>query len=170
VLSEHELIVVAAAGSGDRAPVEAEVRRCGLAERVRFHERVTDERLRALYRGADVLVFPSFAEGFGLPPLEAMACGAPVIVSSLPAHREVLGDAAQYVEPADAASLAEAMLRVAGDPALSARMSELGRRQAERYPVDAFVRKTLDVYRAAASRLWESTPGEALVPGRTGGH
>jgi glycosyltransferase involved in cell wall biosynthesis len=164
-LPEHDLVVVAANGSGSRASVDAVIRDAKLAGRVRFEEFVTDERLRALYQHADAFIFPSLAEGFGLPPLEAMACGAPVIASALPAHREVLGPAASYVDPADDAALADAILRVVRDRSLRARMAESGRCQARRYPVDEFVRRTLAVYESAANMVGEpagTVPGYVL--------
>lgn len=73
--------------------------------------------LEALYAGALALVMPSFAEGYGFPPLEAAACGTPAIVSDLPVFRETLGDAAIRVAPNDDAALAEAFVRIAGDAA-----------------------------------------------------
>jgi glycosyltransferase involved in cell wall biosynthesis len=77
-----------------------------------------DAGLSALYRGALALVLPSWLEGFGLPPLEALARGTPSVVSDLPALREVLGDAALFVPPGDTEALAAALVQVAGDPAL----------------------------------------------------
>ena len=92
---------------------------------VRRHGHVDD--LGALYAGALAVVLPSWLEGFGLPPVEGLAAGAPAIVSDLPVLREVLGDGALYVRPGDAEGLAEALLAVAGDPALRARLLAAGR-------------------------------------------
>jgi glycosyltransferase involved in cell wall biosynthesis len=86
---------------------------------------VTD--LGPLYAGALAVVLPSWLEGFGLPPVEGIAAGAPAIVSDLPVFREVLGEGALYVRPGDAARLADAMLRVARDPALRERLLAAGR-------------------------------------------
>jgi len=88
--------------------------------------RVVDE-LGALYAGALAVVLPSWLEGFGLTPVEALAAGTPAIVSDLPVLREVLGDGALFVAPGDAAGLADALLAVAGDAALRARLLEAGR-------------------------------------------
>jgi glycosyltransferase involved in cell wall biosynthesis len=74
--------------------------------------------LEALYAGALALVMPSWAEGYGWPPLEAAACGTPSVVSDLPATRETLGDAALRVPPGDEAALAAALLRIVSDEAL----------------------------------------------------
>ena len=73
-------------------------------------ERATDDELRRLYAGADLVVHPSAAEGFSFPPLEALACGAPVLASDIPVHREILGAAAQYV-PLDADAIAGTLAR-----------------------------------------------------------
>jgi glycosyltransferase involved in cell wall biosynthesis len=83
--------------------------------------------LGALYAGALAVVLPSWLEGFGLPPVEGLAAGAPAIVSDLPVFREVLGDGALFVPPGDVEALAEALLALAGDPALRARLLEAGR-------------------------------------------
>lgn len=110
---EAELIV---AGDG-RVNVEAPgVRRLGHVE-----------DLGSLYAGALAVVLPSWLEGFGLTPVEGLAAGVPAIVSDLPVLREVLGGGALYVTPGDAAGLADALLRVAGDPALRERLLAAGR-------------------------------------------
>ncbi len=85
------------------------------------------EDLGTLYAGALALVLPSWLEGFGLPPVEAIAAGTPAIVSDLPVLREVLGDGALYVRPGDAAGLADALLSVARDPDMRARLLAAGR-------------------------------------------
>jgi glycosyltransferase involved in cell wall biosynthesis len=110
---EAELIV---AGDG-RVTVEAPgVRRLGHVE-----------DLGSLYAGALAVVLPSWIEGFGLTPVEGIAAGAPAIVSDLPVLREVLADGALYVRPGDAAGLADALLRVAREPALRERLLAAGR-------------------------------------------
>jgi glycosyltransferase involved in cell wall biosynthesis len=110
---EAELIV---AGVG-RVNVEAPgVRRLGHVE-----------NLGSLYAGALAVVLPSWLEGFGLTPVEGIAAGTPAIVSDLPVLREVLGDGALYVTPGDASGLADALLRVAADPALRERLLAAGR-------------------------------------------
>ncbi len=80
---------------------------------------VPDEDLPALYSGASVFVYPSFYEGFGMPPLEAMACNTPVIVADNSSLPEVVGDAGILVDAHDAASLAQHIEKVLGDPALA---------------------------------------------------
>ena len=83
--------------------------------------------LGALYACALAVVLPSWLEGFGLPPVEGLAAGAPAIVSDLPVLREVLGDGALYVPPGDAEALSAALLSVASDPSFRARLADAGR-------------------------------------------
>jgi glycosyltransferase involved in cell wall biosynthesis len=95
-----------------------------------FAGEIPREDLPSLYSGATVFVFPSRYEGFGLPVLEAMACGTPVITSNQGALPEVVGAAGHCVAPDDEALLADAMCRVASDPTMRARMSTAGRERA----------------------------------------
>jgi glycosyltransferase involved in cell wall biosynthesis len=95
--------------------------------------RVDDRELASLYAGALAVVQPSFLEGFGLPPLEAAAHGTPAVVSALDCFAETLGDAALRVPPGDVHALADAMLRIAGDHALRARVGAAARERAAAY-------------------------------------
>jgi glycosyltransferase involved in cell wall biosynthesis len=95
--------------------------------------RVDDRELASLYAGALAVVQPSFLEGFGLPPLEAAAHGTPAVVSALDCFAETLGDAALTVPPGDPHALADAMLRIAGDDALRARLGGAARERAAAY-------------------------------------
>ncbi|MCZ7545273.1 MAG: glycosyltransferase [Anaerolineae bacterium] len=108
----------------------------------------------ALYSAADAFAFPSLYEGFGLPILEAMACGAPVVTSSASSMPEVAGDAAQLVEvdsgPGDADALAEALRRVLGDATLRAQLRERGFTQARRFTWQRAAAQLRAVYRALA--------------------
>ena len=92
-----------------------------------------DAELAALYRGAVGLIFPSLYEGFGLPPLEAMACGCPVIVSRAASLPEVCGEAALYCDPYDPADIACQIQRLLDDSALQAKLRQAGLRQAKRF-------------------------------------
>ena len=94
---------------------------------------VVAEDLPALYAGADLFIFPSRYEGFGLPVLEAMACGTPVIVSNRGALPEVAGEAGLYVDPENPSALAEAICTVAGDQTIRARMASAGLKQAANF-------------------------------------
>jgi glycosyltransferase involved in cell wall biosynthesis len=106
--------------------------------------------LPAVYTMAEALVFPSLVEGFGLPPLEAMACGTPVIISDAPALVEVADDAAVVVPSADPEALCGVMAQVAADPALRADLVARGRRRAEQFHWSRCAEATVDVYREAA--------------------
>jgi glycosyltransferase involved in cell wall biosynthesis len=95
--------------------------------------RVGDRELASLYAGALAVVAPSYLEGFGLPPVEAAALGTPAVVSALDSFAETLGDSALRVPPGDAHALAEAMLQIAGDTALRARLGAAARERAAAY-------------------------------------
>jgi glycosyltransferase involved in cell wall biosynthesis len=117
---------------------------------------VTDSELAALFRHAQALVQPSTYEGFGLPVLEAMQLGTPVIsafASSLP---EVAGDAAAWIDPHDAEALARVVIDVASDPARRARMAAAGRTQAARFSWDKTARETLEAFDEARARYRRS--------------
>jgi glycosyltransferase involved in cell wall biosynthesis len=106
------------------AAVRRRIAAHGLENSVRLPGFVTDETLACLYGGATAAVLPSLAEGFGLPAVEAAACGAPVVLSDLPAHRETLGGAGLFFPPRDRGALEAALDRVHGDDSLRARMSK----------------------------------------------
>jgi glycosyltransferase involved in cell wall biosynthesis len=123
--------------------------RLSLGDSVRFLGDVAEADLPALYSGAMLFVFPSLYEGFGLPVLEAMACGAPVVCSTTPALLETAGDAALTVNPLDVQALAQAMLRVLTSTELRHDLSQRGRKQAARFEWERAAAETLQVYRAA---------------------
>jgi glycosyltransferase involved in cell wall biosynthesis len=103
-----------------------------------------------LYRLAAVFVFPSLYEGFGLPPLEAMACGTPVVTSNLSSMPEVTGDAAVLVDPYDVDSIVDGMERVLRDPALSAQLRAKGIARAREFSWERSVARTHELYREVA--------------------
>jgi len=134
---------------------------------IRWTGFVPDADLPALYRSAAMFVYPSLYEGFGLPPLEAMACGVPVICSTGGALREMAGKAAALVEAGDTAGLAAQMARLAADPALRASMRETGLAHAANFQWRKTAEETLQVYgRACGNNLTtentESTETEEL--------
>jgi glycosyltransferase involved in cell wall biosynthesis len=107
--------------------------RAGAAPTVVHVGPVGDAELKALYSRALALVFPSLYEGFGLPPLEAMACGCPVAASTAASLPEACGDAALYFDPHDGAAITHALLRLATEPALRDRLRHAGTAQAARH-------------------------------------
>lgn len=118
------------------------IARLGLTDRVRFAGPQSEEELAALYQGALALVFPSLYEGFGLPIVEAMACGTPVLTSTITAMPEVAGDAAVYVDAYQVESIADGLKKLAADPDLRNELRERGIIRAELYSWDATARKT----------------------------
>ncbi|MDP9354983.1 MAG: glycosyltransferase family 4 protein, partial [Chloroflexota bacterium] len=119
-------------------------------DRLRFTGYVDAEALPAWYSAADLFVYPSLYEGFGLPPLEAMACGTPVITSDVSSLPEVVGDAGLTVPPTDEMALAEAMRRVLGDPAIGADLRKRGLERAKRFSWEQTAALTVAAYRDAA--------------------
>ena len=146
---EHALVLV-----GQRGWLYEDVFRTveelGLRDRVLFLGYVPDEDLPALYTHADLFVYLSLYEGFGLPPLEAMACGAPVIVSNVSSLPEVVGDAGLLVNPRDVPAIASEFVRVLADCDLRAAMRDRGLARARLFSQERFIQQTLEVYRDAA--------------------
>jgi glycosyltransferase involved in cell wall biosynthesis len=121
----------------------------GIADRCVRLGRVSDAVLAGLYRDAAALCFPSLAEGFGLPVLEAMAAGLPVVASDLEVIREVAGDTAILVPPGDVAALRGALERVICDEDLRPRLVEGGRTRASRFTWEATASATVSAYERA---------------------
>jgi glycosyltransferase involved in cell wall biosynthesis len=115
---------------------------------VRFTGYVDDADLPALYSAAQVFCFPSLAEGFGLPLLEAMICGAPVVCSNLSSLPEVAGDAGLLVDPNSAPAIAEALLRVLSDADLAEHLRQRGFTRSAQFSWETTAARTVDVYRA----------------------
>jgi glycosyltransferase involved in cell wall biosynthesis len=113
-------------------PILAAMRGLVAAGDIIHLERVASDELRTLYARAAAFVFPSFAEGFGFPPLEAMQCGTPVIASDIPAHRAVMGDAALYCDPYDVPAMAAAIERLLASEESQSLRAELIARGLER--------------------------------------
>jgi len=122
----------------------------GVEGRVKVLGTVEDAELRSLYRRASALVWPSFAEGFGLPPLEAMACGTPVVASNRTSLPEVLDGAALLLDPSDLTAISEAINRVLTDKQLADDLRRRGRERASQFRWSATVQKMLDVYASVA--------------------
>ncbi len=131
-----------------------------LADAAEYRGPVSDTELAAAYRGAQALVTASQAEGFGLTPLEALAFGTPVVVTDIPAHREVLGDAARFVPPGDAERFAAVVAALLRDPSARARAAAVGPAAARRFSWRHMAEQTLAVYDAARPSMHVKTSFE----------
>jgi glycosyltransferase involved in cell wall biosynthesis len=115
-------------------------------EDIRFLGRVRTSDRVLLYNAASLFVYPSFFEGFGFPPLEAQACGIPVIASNRTSLPEILGDSAVLIDPWRIDELASAMREVLESPSASKKLVQLGLRNAERFDWEEAAKKTLKVF------------------------
>jgi len=124
------------------------LRRSGLEEHVTLTGQVPDEDLPGLYRSAEVFAYPSVYEGFGLPPLEAMACGVPVVCSNASSLPEVVGDAGTLLDPLDVGGWVRALDALLRDPVLRAGSAARGVARASQFSWDRAAERTLEVYRS----------------------
>jgi glycosyltransferase involved in cell wall biosynthesis len=130
----------------------------GVAARLRLVGHVADDALPAIYQGATMFVYPTLYEGFGLPVVEAMASGVPVITSNTSALREIGEGYAQLVNPLDVEALARAIAHSMADPEHRNSLAELGRRRAREFSWERAARRTLSIYRS----VLEGTPTAGL--------
>jgi glycosyltransferase involved in cell wall biosynthesis len=135
------------------AAVHAAARQSSFASDIRFLGFVPNILLPNLYRAADVFVYPSLYEGFGMPPLEAMACGCPVISSTRGSLGEVIGNAAAPVNPESTDELARQLAALAGNVDRRESLRATGLMQAKKFDWNKTASETLKVYERAASRL-----------------
>lgn len=156
----HRLVIV-----GNKAwrhlPVLEAVRAFGLEQRVVFTGYIPEEDVCALYNAADLFVFPSIFEGFGLPIVEAMACGTPVITSNTSSMPEAGGEAAIYVDPFSVPELTLAMRKVLEDADLRARLSASGLARAAQFSWEEAARKAVRAYEMAADSRFR--PSRCIV-------
>ena len=142
-LREDRLLVLVGALGWDTADTVEALRRHSALVRTPGH--VDDEELRALYRGAELFAYPSLYEGFGLPVLEAMASGTPVLTSRSSSLPEVAGDAAVYVDPRSTDSIAQGLREALGDPGRLAALAASGLERASRFSWDRTAAETLEL-------------------------
>jgi glycosyltransferase involved in cell wall biosynthesis len=147
-LPDAELVVVGGRGWRNQA-FERELGREGAAEHLRVTGFVSDARLVELYAGAACFLFPSLGEGFGLPPLEAMACGSPVVMSDRPALKEVAGGVALEASPLDEEGLSRHVIEVMQNEKLAADLSARGLARVRGFSWDGAAAATEGVYREA---------------------
>lgn len=137
LLARTQVVIAGKIAPHDRVRFDALVTRLGIADRVVLTGYITDDELITLYSATSAYVFPSLHEGFGLPALEAMACGAPTIGSATTSVPEVIGRADALFDPADTDDIARCMRRVLEDPAFAASLREHAAVQATRFSWDA---------------------------------
>jgi glycosyltransferase involved in cell wall biosynthesis len=152
VAAHHTDALLVLTGRPDRSEAEvlALVDQLGLADRVRRLDRLPDEDIAGLYELASVVAVPSTYEGFGLPAVEAMAYGTPVVAADATALSEVVGDAGILVAPGAVEAWAAALDRLLGDAGERARLAAAGRARAERYSPRANAEALAEVYRGSA--------------------
>ena len=150
--SRRPQLVVAGAEGWLMDELLAFIKESAIGDRLRFTGYLDDDDLRALYSSCAVFVYPSIYEGFGLPPLEAMACGAPVIASNIATFRETLGSAAQLIELNDVEALSRSIVEVLDDEDLRRGLSRRGLEQAAKFSWERTAQLTLEVYREVLRR------------------
>jgi glycosyltransferase involved in cell wall biosynthesis len=146
---EHQLVL--AGGEGDGSPEIREYIRHQPRGEIIVTGCIPDEAIRTLYHQAACLVYPSLYEGFGLPVLEAMACGCPVITSNVSSLPEVAGEAALLIDPYRVETIATALVSLLTNPGLSQRLIQKGFEQARRFTWEAAARKTIEVFEKVTS-------------------
>jgi len=142
--SEYKLKIAGAEG-WNTGEIYATYQRLQLGDRVEFLGHIEDEALRVLYNQAAAFLFPSFYEGFGIPVLEAMACGCPVITSNVSSLPEVAGEAALLVDPHNTEEIAQAMTRLVTEPKLWAKLHRAGLERVKEFSWERTAQQTLAV-------------------------
>jgi glycosyltransferase involved in cell wall biosynthesis len=159
-------LVVAGGDGWGMAQARAAIESSGVATRVLRPGYLDDATLAALFRRAEVVAYPSLVEGFGMPALEALASGAPLVTTSGSALEEVVGDAALLVPPADPDALAHALATVLDDAAVAARLRAAGPKRAATFTWERSIDAHLDAYRRAVQRRAAGRGGVGTaVPG-----
>ncbi|MFC1647656.1 glycosyltransferase family 4 protein [Patescibacteria group bacterium] len=143
----HLLLVGYTTLKGEIKGLTRKIKSMGLSGSVHIIRNVPDEELVAFYNMAHIFVFPSLYEGFGLPPLEAMACGTPVVASDASSIPEALGDCALFCDPRDPHSIADQITRLLEDEDLYDKMLAKGLKQAEKYSWQKYADATFEVYK-----------------------
>jgi glycosyltransferase involved in cell wall biosynthesis len=149
-------LVLAGARGWGRLGIEARLRTLGLEDSVRLLGYVPTAELPLCYNAAGLFVYPSLYEGFGLPPLEALACGTPVVASNASSVPEAVGDAALLVDPRDTAALTRALAAALDDASLRERLRATGLQQAQRFSWRRMAEQTHAVYHGVRQGRWKS--------------
>lgn len=159
----HKLAIVGAKGWLYQ-PVFDRIAALGLQDEVIFPGYIADEDLPAVYSGAALFAFPSLYEGFGIPPLEAMACGVPTLVSDTSSLPEVVGDAALQVSPTDTGAIKAGMERILSDAALARQLAGRGPERARMFTWDKAARQLVDLYHAVGAMRESPSDHERRAP------
>lgn len=146
---DGELVITGRPNPVYAPEILAKIRELQLEKIVIRTDLVSDSDLLQLYQNARVFVFPSFYEGFGLPPLEAMACGVPVAASNSSSIPEICGDAAEFFDPKNTSEMAEKMAQVWMDESLRQKLVAAGSRRVLNFSWQKMAKETLEIYRAA---------------------
>jgi glycosyltransferase involved in cell wall biosynthesis len=167
--SSHRLVIAGTPG-WDSAAVLDRVSTSPARERIHMPGRVTDEELSWLYKNATAFLYVSLLEGFGLPILEAMACGCPVITSNLSSMPEVADEAALLVNPRNEQEIAHAMARVVQDGNLRKSLSARGKERAQSYRWSDCAQAVAEIYRTACRQTADARPDREQSSERNGTH
>jgi glycosyltransferase involved in cell wall biosynthesis len=152
-ISLPQLLIVGEGGwRSEMKNIERLIEKLGLGKVVRVINYVGHDELPAVYTAAELFVFPSLYEGFGLPPLESMACGTPVVCSNSASLPEVVGDAALLVPPQDVEGMAKAMHRILDDVTLREELIRRGLKRVRKFTWVETARATIQAYRCALTR------------------
>ena len=141
----HHLLIVGQKGWKNKKTIR-EIKKSKNISRIHFMGYVEDDILPSLYKASDVFLFPSLYEGFGIPPLEAMACGVPVVASNVSSIPEVVGDGAVLVNPNNPENIAEGILNLLNDSDFREKMILRGKKQAEKYSWDKAAQKMVNLF------------------------
>jgi glycosyltransferase involved in cell wall biosynthesis len=142
--------------------IHARIAESSYASDVRTLGFISNDDLPLLYSAAEAFVYPSLYEGFGLPPLEAMACGCPVISSDRGSLGEVVGDAAWIVEPEEVEDICDALIKLYSEPKSRAALVQKGLAHSRQFSWERAARETLAVYRAAYQKAPKKAAGTGL--------
>jgi glycosyltransferase involved in cell wall biosynthesis len=151
----HRLVLAGPPGR-DQSTVETIIEHEKLGEQVLLLGQVTDSQLAALYKNASLFVFPSFCEGFGFPPLEAMSYGVPVVASNAPCIPETLGEAAIFFDPYNVAEIAAKIDDVLSSKQLQQKLAQAGLARAKKFTWKKTAEKTVEIYRSLLDSLHET--------------
>ena len=144
--TKWKLVIVGSSNYWKGSLVEKKVEQLGIKDKVIFTGYVKDADLPAIYNGADLFCFPSLYEGFGLPVLEAMACGTPVITSKCSSLPEVVGEAAVLVDPFNVNEIFSAMRRILSEPELARELHKRGLERVAHFSWERTAHETIAVY------------------------